>query len=81
MDHKLLNFKVHGDERGKLVALESGKSVPFDIKRVYYIYDTANEAHRGKHAHPNLEQVVVCLKGSCKFSLESGGGRQAYHKA
>lgn len=68
----ILNMKVMGDERGKLVALESNRNIPFDIKRVYYIFDTLLNVERGKHAHKNLEQVVVALHGSCKFVLDDG---------
>ena len=55
MNYKLINMKVFGDERGKLVSLEENKNIPFDIKRVYYIFDTLPEQERGKHAHKELE--------------------------
>ncbi|MDY5518798.1 FdtA/QdtA family cupin domain-containing protein, partial [Campylobacter lanienae] len=64
MNYKILNFNPIGDGRGQLVSLESLKNIPFDIKRVYYIYDTNTEP-RGFHAHTKLEQVVVALAGSC----------------
>lgn len=70
--YKLIDFKVMGDDRGSLVSLEQNKNVPFDIKRIYYIYDTRPGIVRGKHSHTNLEQIVVCLDGSCKFSLDDG---------
>ena len=69
---KTINFQPLGDERGSLIALESNKSVPFDIKRVYYIFDTKWGVSRGFHAHLNLKQVVVCVKGSCRFVLDNG---------
>ena len=69
---KTVSFKPLGDERGSLVALEGSKSVPFDIKRVYYIFDTKEGVSRGFHAHLNLKQVVVCVKGSCRFVLDNG---------
>lgn len=69
---KTINFKPLGDERGSLVALESNKSVPFDIKRVYYIFDTKEGVSRGYHAHKNLKQVAVCVTGSCRFVLDDG---------
>ena len=69
---KIISFNPLGDERGSLVALESNKSVPFDIKRVYYIFDTKWGVSRGFHAHLNLKQVVVCVKGSCRFVLDNG---------
>lgn len=65
-------FQPHGDERGQLVALEEFKDIPFRIKRVYYMYDTAPDAVRGRHAHKSLEQILVCVRGSCKILLDNG---------
>lgn len=72
MNYKILTFQVRGDERGKLVSLEEKTDISFNIKRVYYIYETDIEAIRGKHAHQNLQQVVVCLHGNCTFLLDDG---------
>ena len=69
---KTISFKSLGDERGSLVVLEGGKVVPFDIKRVYYIFDTKQGVSRGFHAHRNLKQVAVCVTGSCRFVLDNG---------
>jgi len=65
-------FEPHGDERGQLVALEEFKEVPFDIKRVYYMYDTVPGVARGFHAHRNLEQILICVHGKCKILLDNG---------
>lgn len=65
-------FQPHGDERGQLVALEEYKDIPFAIKRVYYIYDTLEGVVRGGHAHKSLEQILVCIHGSCKIRLDNG---------
>ena len=65
-------FQPHGDERGQLVALEEFRDIPFRIKRVYYMYDTAEGVVRGKHAHKSLEQILVCIHGSCKIKLDNG---------
>lgn len=67
-------FQPHGDDRGQLVALEEFKDIPFRIKRVYYMYATADGVVRGKHAHKNLEQILVCIHGSCKVKLDNGMG-------
>ena len=75
MDVKFIEFDIKGDERGKLIALEQFKNIPFEIKRVYYIFDLKNKIPRGFHAHKNLQQVVICLKGSCKFLLDNGEER------
>ncbi len=65
-------FQTHGDERGQLVALEEKKDIPFKIKRVYYMYDTLPGVTRGYHAHKSLEQILVCIHGSCKILLDDG---------
>lgn len=72
MDIKIINFQKHGDDRGMLIALETGKEVPFDIKRVYYMYDTLTNVRRGFHAHKNLKQILICTSGSCKIHLDNG---------
>lgn len=76
MDYKLLNLKVLGDERGKLISLEGGKNIPFEIKRVYWIYDTLPDIDRGFHAHKDLEQVIVAMDGACEFVLDDGKTRK-----
>lgn len=65
-------FQQHGDERGQLIALEEGKDVPFEVKRVYYMYDTKDGVRRGFHAHKSLEQILICVHGSCKILLDDG---------
>lgn len=65
-------FQQHGDDRGQLVALEELKDIPFEIKRVYYMYDTKEGVRRGKHAHKSLEQILICIHGSCKILLDNG---------
>lgn len=65
-------FQQHGDDRGMLVALEEKKDIPFEIKRVYYLYDTKKDVRRGFHAHKDLEQILVCVSGSCKVKLDNG---------
>lgn len=72
MGYNLLNFTVHGDATGSLIAVETGREIPFVIKRVYYIYGTSQEAVRGRHAHARLEQLVFCPIGSCDFILDDG---------
>lgn len=61
-----------GDSRGRLISLEQHKNIPFDVQRVYYIFDTKKGVSRGFHSHKHLEQVVVCVKGSCRFILDNG---------
>lgn len=75
---KWIDFKSLGDERGSLVAVEIGmeKAVPFDIKRVYYIYHTEQGVSRGYHAHRNLKQVAICVAGKCRMVLDDGTVRE-----
>ena len=72
MDIKRVKFPPHGDDRGQLIAIEAGKDLPFDIKRVYYIYDTLPGVRRGFHAHRCLEQILLCVSGSCRIHLDNG---------
>lgn len=65
-------FQPHGDERGMLVALEEFNDIPFRIKRVYYMYDTIPGVVRGHHAHKTLEQILICIHGTCKIRLDNG---------
>lgn len=65
-----------GDERGSLVALEAGKSVPFEIKRVYYLFATKDGVSRGFHAHKKLQQIAVCVTGKCRMVLDDGHTRE-----
>lgn len=69
-------FQPHGDERGQLVALEEYKEVPFKIKRVYYMYDMSPGIVRGRHAHKNLQQILICIHGSCKILLDNGNEKE-----
>lgn len=72
MEIKLYEFQPHGDDRGQLVAIEEYKHIPFQVKRVYYMYDTVPGVTRGKHAHKSLEQILICVHGSCKILLDDG---------
>ena len=60
-------FQPHGDDRGQLVALEEFIDIPFEIKRVYYMYETGEGVRRGFHAHKSLEQILTC-----KILLDNG---------
>ena len=72
MDVIKYQFPPHGDDRGQLVAIEAMKDLPFEVKRVYYIYDTLAHVRRGFHAHRNLQQILICVHGSCKVHLDNG---------
>jgi len=72
MEIKLIQLQRHGDDRGMLVALEEGKNVPFAIKRVYYLFGTKDQVRRGFHAHRDLKQLAIAVRGSVKFHLDDG---------
>ena len=65
-------FQPHGDDRGQLVALEEFIDIPCEIKRVYYMYETGEGVRRGFHAHKSLEQILICIHGTCKILLDNG---------
>ena len=72
-DIKLIEFTPIEDERGSLISLERSKDIPLNtIKRVYYLYNLAQEERRGFHAHRNLEQILVCINGKCCISVDDG---------
>ena len=73
---KLIDFTIMGDERGSLIALEDSHNTPFDIKRVYYIFDTKEGVRRGFHAHKHLKQIAIAVRGSCWFHLDDGKEKQ-----
>lgn len=76
-----IQFDSKGDARGQLIALESlSEQVPFEIKRVYYIFDTTPGTVRGNHAHKNLKQVLICVSGACTISCELPDGTKVEHR-
>ncbi len=72
-------FQPHGDERGQLISLEEYNDIPFEIKRVYFMYDTKEGVVRGHHAHKSLEQILVCIHGSCKILMDNGREKKVVH--
>ncbi len=65
-----------GDQRGALVVAESNKNIPFEVKRLYYIFDTQADVPRGFHAHKELQQIAFCIKGKCKMLMDNGFDKQ-----
>lgn len=76
MKIETIELKIMGDERGSLIALEENYNIPFDVKRVYYIFATKENVRRGLHAHKNLKQLAICVSGSCTFLLDDGMTKQ-----
>ncbi|MEI9533254.1 sugar 3,4-ketoisomerase [Moellerella wisconsensis] len=76
---KLINtieFKKLGDERGSLISLEQNKNIPFEVKRIYYIFGTKEGVSRGFHAHKELRQLAICIRGSCRFIMDDGSHKE-----
>lgn len=71
-DCQLVNLPKISDPRGNLTFLEGGRTVPFDIKRVFYLYDVPTAESRGAHAHRELQQFLICLAGSFEVALDDG---------
>jgi len=79
VNYDVLNFQIRGNHDGSLVALENSKEIPFDVKRVYYIWGTKRDVVRGRHAHRKLEQVIICVAGTCDFILDNGTEKETIH--
>lgn len=78
---KEVEFTPHGDGRGQLIPLEElSADVPFEVKRVYYIFDTTPGTVRGKHAHKTLKQVLICVSGACTVVCEETDGTRSEHR-
>ncbi len=76
---RIINFKKILDPRGNLTPIEGGKDVPFDIKRVYYLYDVPGGAYRAGHAHKTLEQVIIAMSGSFDIIVKDGVSTVRHH--
>lgn len=68
----LIKFQEFGDKRGKLVAIEGSKTIPFDIKRIFFIYDSEANVVRGQHANKESNFVLINISGKCKVKLFDG---------
>ena len=67
------------DPRGNLTFIEAGQHIPFDIARVYYLYDVPGGAERGGHAHKELEQLIIAMSGSFDVVIDDGRNKMRYH--
>jgi dTDP-4-dehydrorhamnose 3,5-epimerase-like enzyme len=72
MDVRVIDLKVLGKSQAPLVALESNRNVPFEVKRVYYLFGTAPGVSRGFHAHKKVQQLIICVRGACRVLLQDG---------
>jgi dTDP-4-dehydrorhamnose 3,5-epimerase-like enzyme len=75
---QILDIPIAHDQRGNLSVVEGGELIPFDIKRLYYLYDVPGGATRGGHAHRNLRQLIIAASGSFDVILDNGVSRQKF---
>ena len=75
---EIFQFPIHGDSRGCLIALEGEHDIPFEVRRVYYIYGTRSDTPRGFHAHKHLKQMLVAVSGSVTIFCEYGEKKEKY---
>jgi dTDP-4-dehydrorhamnose 3,5-epimerase-like enzyme len=76
---KIIDLPIIEDRRGNLTFIEGGNHIPFDIKRVYYLYDVPGGSHRGGHAHKGLHQLLIAMSGSFDILLDDGRTKFKYH--
>ncbi len=76
---KIVDLPKISNPRGNLTFIEGERHVPFDIKRVYYLYDVPGGAERGGHAHKALHQLIIAISGSFDVVLEDGKDTKRYH--
>lgn len=78
-DCRMIDLPKISDPRGNLTFIEGSRHVPFDIKRVYYLYDVPGGAERGGHAHKELHQLIIAMSGSFDVVLDDGEKKQRFH--
>jgi len=78
-DCKIIEIPKISDPRGNLTFIEGGDHLPFDIKRVFYLYDVPTGESRGAHAHKTLHQFIICLSGSFDVSVDDGMNKALIH--
>ncbi len=72
MNYQILDLKAYGDERGKLISFQKGVNVPFDVRRIFYIFDTKTGVARGCHANRQSQFLLIPINGSCKVKVDDG---------
>lgn len=70
--------KHHSDRKGNISVVENNKDIPFDVKRVYYLYDVPGGESRGAHAHKELSQLIIAASGSFTVTLDDGNVKRTF---
>jgi len=78
-DCRLIQLPKISDPRGNLTFVEGGNHIPFDIERVYYLYDVPGGSDRGAHAHKALHQLIIAMSGSFDVVLDDGREKKRFH--
>ncbi len=78
-DSRIIQLPKISDPRGNLTFVEGGRHVPFEIKRVYYLYDVPGGSERGAHGHRSLQQLIVAMSGSFDVTLDDGAAKRSFH--
>ncbi len=76
---KIIDLPRINDPRGNLTFVEANRHIPFDIRRVYYLYDVPGGSERGGHAHKALHQLIIAMSGSFDIHLDDGYGKKTVH--
>jgi hypothetical protein len=76
---KIINLPKVKDVRGSLTIAENGSDIPFDINRVYFLYDVPGGSERGGHAHKDLHQLIIASSGSFDILLDDGFSKETFH--
>lgn len=78
-DCRIIGLPKISDPRGNLTFVEGGRHIPFEIKRVYYLYDVPGGSERGAHGHRNLQQLIIAMSGSFDITLDDGRDKRSFH--
>lgn len=77
-DCKIIDLRKISDPRGNLTPIEGGSDIPFDVKRIYYLYDVPSGESRGAHAHKALRQLIIAANGSFTITLDDGINKKSF---
>lgn len=77
--YRIIEFPLINDFRGNLVFMENNKDIPFDIQRIFYVFDVPPDVRRGGHAHKTVQEVIIPLAGSIDISVDDGITKKIFH--
>lgn len=79
LDCRIINLPVISSSEGNLTYIENSVHIPFNIKRIYYLYDIPGGSERGSHAHKNLHQIFIAMSGSFDIHIDDGENKKTFH--